>query len=63
LRFGFIFEKFLKLKGSNRAAKGLYAAYYVIPVIFSLTIGTMHYVNQSFLVYLRYQALVDEHYH
>ena len=29
----------------------------------SLTVGGVHFVSQSFLVYLKYQAMVDSYYY
>ena len=35
---------------------------FTVPVLLGGTFGAVHYIKQSFVVYLKYQALVDSYY-
>ena len=35
----------------------------MFPVVISVGVGMMHMASQSFLIYLKYQALVDQYYY
>ena len=38
-------------------------AMYIAPACFGLMIGVQHYIRESFVIYLKYQGLVDSYYH
>ena len=60
IKFGFIRQRFAS--GSFWGRKTT-AALFMFPVMASMVIGATQMVTQSFLVYLKYQALVDSYYH
>jgi Mn-containing catalase len=63
LRFGFIRERFLRMRSSPQVARRAKILMYVLPGLFGLMAATSHYITQQFVVYLKYQALVDAYYH
>jgi len=55
-------DKFFRAS-KDPAAKGRVArTLYVAAAGIGLTAGTIHYVRESFVIYLKYQALVDGYY-
>ena len=36
---------------------------FVLPIAAATSFGAMHLISQSFMVYLKYQALVDSYYY
>ena len=60
LKFGFIRQRFST--GSFWGRKTTLVLF-MFPVVASMSIGVTQMVTQSFLVYLKYQALVDAFYH
>lgn len=62
LRFGFIrdsYNRSLSNSGSQRRVK---LAMYLVPGIVSFGLALSNYFQQSFGIYLKYQALVDSYY-
>ena len=59
LNFGFIRQRFSS--GSFWGRKST-AILFMFPVVASACIGLTQMVNQSFMIYLKYQALVDAFY-
>lgn len=35
----------------------------IVPALFGLVVGSQHYIRESFVIYLKYQGLVDAYYH
>jgi hypothetical protein len=57
-----IFTRFLQMKGSSTVHRKLIFAYYAVPTAFVFMVASLNCVQQSFMVYLRYQAMVDSYY-
>ena len=57
-----VFSKFLKMKDSSAVHRKLGFAFYAIPTSFVFLIAALNCMQQSFMVYLRYQALIDSYY-
>ena len=52
-------NKFLTIKSSGTAHKKVKLAFYLIPMFVFTGISATHFINTSFGIYLKYQALVD----
>lgn len=61
--FGFIRSRFTSLQKSQTANRRAKFLFYAVPMTVSLGIGLMHLTSQSFLIYLKYQAMVDAYYY
>jgi hypothetical protein len=59
LKFSGVMDKFLTIKSSGTAHKKVRLAYYMVPVFIFTGIAFSHFLQVSFGVYLKYQALVD----
>jgi hypothetical protein len=59
LRFNWLKEGFMRMMNNQKLKGRVRIAYYVVPVTFSIAIASANYLQQSFLVYLKYQAMVD----
>ena len=62
LKFGGIMNRFLTLRESQVANRRARLALYLMPASLAFLGAATNYINQHFVIYLRYQALVDEHY-
>ena len=60
LQFGFIREKFAQ---GGFWGKKTTVALFMFPIMASMCLGATQMVQSSFLVYLKYQALVDAYYY
>jgi hypothetical protein len=58
-RFGFVLETFKSMLASQKVNNRARIAYYMVPMTMALGAATMNLVQQSFVVYLKYQAMVD----
>lgn len=63
LRFGYIKDKFFFMRKSPQVARKAKILLYVLPGLFGLMAATSHYISQQFVIYLKYQALVDAYYY
>ena len=63
LDFSFIRTRFSSMKGSSSVQRKATILLYGIPILASIGVGGMHFVSQSFLIYLKYQAMVDSYYY
>jgi hypothetical protein len=52
-------NKFLTVKSSGSAQKKVRLAFYIFPMFVFTSISMSHFVNTSFGIYLKYQALID----
>jgi hypothetical protein len=55
-------DKFLTIKSSGTAHKKVRLAYYMIPITAFTGIAFSHFLQVSFGVYLKYQAMIDKYY-
>ena len=51
------------MQGNSGLARKAQFAMYAVPVALSLFVGGMHLGSQSFMIYLKYQAMVDNYYY
>lgn len=61
LKFAWVKDGFINALNSQVVQKRVRIAYYVIPVTFSVACASFNYLQHSFLIYLKYQALVDSY--
>ena len=59
IRFSGIMNRFLTIKSSGSAQRKVRLAYYLVPMFVFTGISLSHFINTSFGVYLKYQALID----
>jgi hypothetical protein len=62
LRFAGLRDRFLTIKSSGSAHKKVKMAYYIVPAFVFTGIAFSHFLQVSFGVYLKYQALIDTYY-
>jgi len=62
LRFGFIKDSYNRTMSSSSSKRKATIAMYAIPAVVSFGLALSNYAQQSFGVYLKYQALVDSYY-
>lgn len=63
LDFGFIRTRFMSMRGNSQVQRRANFFLFAIPIVISLGAGAMHLGSQSFLIYLKYQAIVDAYYY
>jgi len=63
LKFGWLKDKFLLMRGDARSKGRLMFMLYAVPTLFVATGAVFNYVNQTFIIYLKYQAMVDQYYY
>ena len=63
LDFGFIRNRYTAIQGNAPLQKRANLFFFMFPVVISVGVGMMHMASQSFLIYLKYQALVDQYYY
>ena len=51
------------MRGDARSKSRLIFLLYALPTLLTMTGAVIHYVNQTFIVYLKYQAMVDQYYY
>ena len=61
LRFAGVRDKFLTIKSSGTAHKKVRIAYYLVPAFIFTGIAFSHFLQVSFGIYLKYQALIDSY--
>lgn len=59
IKFTGIMDRFLNVKSSGTAQRKVRLAYYLVPMFVFTGISMSHFINTSFGIYLKYQALVD----
>jgi hypothetical protein len=47
------------MMGSETVRRRVRISYFVVPILFSVACASANYIQQSFLIYLKYQAMVD----
>lgn len=52
----------MSMQGNSQVQRRANFLLYAIPISISLGVGAMHLGSQSFLIYLKYQAIVDAYY-
>ena len=62
LQFGWVRDRFLRLKGNKSNSSKVNFLMFAVPVTLGALFGAIHYLQTSFAVYLKYQALVDAYY-
>lgn len=62
LKFGFIRDIYNKSMSNSSSKRKVQIAMYAIPAAISFGIAFSNYLQQSFGIYLKYQALVDSYY-
>ena len=62
LRFGFIKDSYNKAMSSSSSQRKITIAMYAVPAVVAFGLAVSNYAQQSFGVYLKYQALVDSYY-
>lgn len=55
-------DKFLVVKGSGTAQTKVKIAFYLVPTIILTGAAFSKFINLSFGIYLKYQALIDNYY-
>ena len=63
LDFGFIRTKYKAAQGNAVLRKRANILLFLLPITVSIGVGGMHLLSQSFLIYLKYQAMVDSYYY
>ena len=58
LDFGWVRSRFMG--GGSKKSNVLL---FMLPVVASIGVGATHMISQSFMIYLKYQALVDAYYY
>lgn len=58
-KFKGVKDRFDVMLSDPKVRRRVKLAYFVLPVTFSFIAASKNYVEQSFLVYLKYQAMVD----
>lgn len=61
LRFTWLKDSFIDLMNSPKVMKRAKIVYYVVPVTCVFGGALKHYLTTKFIVYLKYQAMVDEY--
>lgn len=62
LQFGWVKDKFLTLRGNKSTSMRLNFLMYAVPITLGAAFGGIHYLQQSFAIYLKHQALIDAYY-
>ena len=62
INFGFIRDSYNRNVSSGASQRKVKIAMYAIPGLLSFGLAVSNYFQQSFGIYLKYQALVDSHY-
>ena len=62
LQFGWVKDKFLTLRGNKSTSTRLNFLMYAVPITLGAVFGGIHYLQQSFAIYLKHQALIDAYY-
>ncbi len=62
LRFGFIRDSYNRSLSSSGSQRKVKLAMYLVPGLVSFGLALSNYFQQSFGIYLKYQALVDSYY-
>ena len=60
LQFGWLRDRMLRLKGKSSSKVNFLM--FAVPITLGGLFGAIHYLQTSFAVYLKYQALVDAYY-
>ena len=63
LDFSFIRSKFSVMRGNSTLQRRTNLLLFMLPVTVSIGVGATHLLSQSFMIYLKYQALVDAYYY
>lgn len=62
MRFGFVRDSYNRLLGSTSGQRKIRVFMYLLPAAVSFGVATQNYLQVSFGIYLKYQALVDSYY-
>ena len=62
MKFKGLMDKFLVVKGSGTAQTKVKIAFYLVPTIILTGAAFSKFINLSFGIYLKYQALIDNYY-
>ncbi len=63
LDFSFIRSKFNVMRGNSSLQRRTNLLLFMLPVTVSIGVGATHMLSQSFMIYLKYQALIDAYYY
>ena len=63
LKFGWLKDKFVFMRGDARSKSRFMFMLYAVPTFFAITGAVINYVTHTFIIYLKYQAMVDQYYY
>jgi len=61
MRFSWVKDGFVNLVNNPKSLRRAKLAYYIVPVTLVFAVQIKNYLTTSYIVYLKYQAMVDEY--